>query len=51
MAEQFLGVIDRIAGKFQLGIDVVGSFATGLWSRRSDINVSLTPKTTDFVNF
>lgn len=51
MAEQFFAALDKIVSKYHLGIEVVGSFATGLWSSRSDINVSLVPRTNEFINF
>jgi predicted nucleotidyltransferase len=44
IVEGFLAALDKIAVKFNLSIDIVGSFATGLWTHSSDINVSLVPR-------
>ena len=42
-AQQFLLIIKEIAYEQKLSVDVVGSFATGLWSSTSDIDISLVP--------
>jgi DNA polymerase sigma len=51
VAESFLDVLDKIAKKQGLTLEVVGSFATGLWSSYSDIDVSLIPSTSEYLNF
>ena len=51
VAEKFLDIIDRIAKKQRLTVEVVGSFATGLWSTYSDIDISLIPMESTYINF
>ena len=51
VAESFLDVLDKIAKKQGLTLEVVGSFATGLWSSYSDIDVSLIPSTSEYLKF
>lgn len=51
VAEKFLDIIDRIAKKQGLTVEVVGSFATGLWSTYSDIDISLIPMESTYINF
>lgn len=51
LAEKFFVVVDKIANRYGLLIDIVGSFATGLWTTRSDINISLIPRTNEYINF
>ena len=40
-----------MAKKQGLTIEVVGSFATGLWSTYSDIDISLIPIESTYLNF
>lgn len=51
LAEKFFVTVDKIASRFGLTIDIVGSFATGLWTTRSDINISLLPRSNEYINF
>jgi len=51
IAEKFLDIIDKIAKKQGLTVEVVGSFATGLWFTYSDIDVSLIPMDSTYINF
>lgn len=34
-----------------LSIEVIGSFATGLWTHHSDIDIALVAQTDNFVDF
>jgi len=45
LADKFFAAVDKIVSRYNLAIDIVGSFATGLWTTRSDINISLIPRT------
>ncbi len=51
VAETFFLFLDKIAQKHGLALEIVGSFATGLWSNLSDIDISLIPRTTEYINF
>lgn len=51
IAEKFLEILDKIVKKQGLVIEVVGSFATGLWSSYSDIDISLIPMESTYINF
>ena len=51
LAEKFFASVDKIVNRYGLVIDIVGSFATGLWTTRSDINISLIPRSNEYINF
>ena len=51
VAEKFLDIIDRIAKIQRLTVEVVGSFATGLLSTYSDIDISLITMESTYINF
>jgi DNA polymerase sigma len=49
--EPFLSSLEKVALKHGLLLEVVGSFATGLWSTFSDIDINLVPIENEYCNF